>query len=108
MKPQPPSEKTLKRYGLSREDWLAILDRQLGVCIICGQEPKTGRLVIDHSHVKGWKKLPPEKRKLHVRGLTCWWDNKTLLGRGLTLARAEAVVEYLTAHNNRLLKAAFP
>ena len=26
---------------------------------------------VDHEHVDGWEEMPPEKRKLYVRGLLC-------------------------------------
>jgi hypothetical protein len=58
-------------------------------------------MVIDHEHVRGWKKMPPEQRKLYVRGLTCWYCNSTYLGRGLTVAKAEGVVRYLKAYAAR-------
>jgi hypothetical protein len=56
-----PSKATLKKYGLSEDEWQKILTRQNGVCAVCEKVPTTGRLCIDHEHVKGWKKLPPEK-----------------------------------------------
>lgn len=106
MRPQPPSEKTLAKYGLSKEEWLAILDRQFGVCAVCGKEPSAGRLNVDHDHVRGWKKMKPDLRKTHVRGLLCFWCNKTYVGRSLTLLKAASVVDYLTAHNERMLMVA--
>jgi len=120
VKPSPPSAKTLARYGLSAEEWLAILERQFGVCAVCGRLPnppkprllKSGEVRqlgpqfnIDHDHIKGFKKLPPEKRKQHVRGVVCHYCNRFLLAR-ITLLKAEAVVAYLTAHNERLLNKA--
>lgn len=115
--PLPPSAKTLAKYGLSGAEWLAILERQFGVCAICGTLPrqpvqakgkaaptwKGPRLCVDHEHVKGYKNLPPEKRKVFVRGLVCWHCNKHYIGRAMNLIRAEAVVRYLTAHNERVL-----
>jgi hypothetical protein len=58
----PPSEKTLKKYGLSAGEWLDILELQGGVCAVCKKAPKSGRYHIDHDHVRGWKDLPDEKR----------------------------------------------
>lgn len=51
----------------------------------------------DHKHVKGWKAMPPEKRKLYVRGILCWFCNHSYLGRSMTLERARNVVKYLEA-----------
>lgn len=98
---QQPSPATLKKYGLSPEEWRSILERQGGVCAICKQVPRTGRMVIDHFHQRGWKKLSPEKRKLAVRGVCCWWCNATYLGRGINVERARNVVRYLEEFEQR-------
>ena len=90
-----PTKVTLKKYGLSEEEWQAILDSQGGVCPICGKAPSTGRWVIDHYHVKGWKNMPPELRKLYVRGILCWFCNHSYVGRGITIQKAENMVSYL-------------
>lgn len=95
MTPTPPSKTTLAKYGLSEAEWIEILNRQGGVCYVCEKEPTTGRLCVDHYHEPGWKKLPPEKRKLYVRGLLCFWCNKTYVGRAITVRKAERVLEYL-------------
>ncbi len=93
----PPSPATLRKYGLDAQSWLAILESQNWVCAICKRVPKTGRFVTDHAHVPKWKKMKPEKRRAYVRGLTCWWCNKTFLGRGISEARAVSVALYLRA-----------
>lgn len=90
-----PSKYTLSRYGLSLEEWQAILDRQGGVCPICGKIPSTGRWVVDHEHVKNWKNLPPEVRKSYVRGVLCWYDNRNILTRGVTIEKLKNAVAYL-------------
>lgn len=93
-----PSKTTLDRYGLSETEWQAICDRQEGRCFICEKEPTTGRLCIDHEHVKGWKKMPPEMRKLFVRGLLCWVCNHYYVGRGISIQKARNVVSYLSRY----------
>jgi hypothetical protein len=90
-----PSEATLKKYGLSEAEWQSICDLQGGVCFVCKLVPTKGRLCIDHEHVKGWKKMPPEKRKLYVRGLLCWVCNHYYLGRGINTSKAKNVVTFL-------------
>lgn len=92
---QTPSIATLKKYGLSEAEWRVILDSQGGVCFVCQKEPTKGRLCIDHEHVKLWKKMPPEKRKLYVRGLLCWVCNHYYLGRGISIPKAHRVALYL-------------
>ncbi len=90
-----PSKATLRRYGISVDEWRAMLDMQDGVCAVCGTLPASGTLHIDHEHVKGWAKMPPEQRKLHVRGLLCYRDNRFFCSRGMTADRARAVARYL-------------
>jgi hypothetical protein len=96
-----PSAATLKKYGLSLEEWETIAGAQEGACFVCRKLPTKGRLCIDHEHVKGWKKMPPEQRKLYVRGLLCWVCNHYYLGRGITIDKAKRVVEYLENYKNR-------
>jgi len=96
----PPSPRTLAKYGLAADDWLAIIEQQGGVCPICKEVPK--RWVTDHLHVKGYKQMPAEKKKLYVRGVTCWRCNHWYLGRGITIERAENVVGYLKGFQGKL------
>ena len=74
---------------------------QGGVCALCRRLPPNGRLVTDHEHVKGWKKMPPRERRRFVRGLLCNWCNGKIAGWRVTLDKAVALVEYLTAYHNR-------
>lgn len=90
-----PSKATLSKYGLSLEDWRELAEKQESCCFVCRKIPSKGRLCIDHEHVKGWKKMPPEQRKLYVRGLLCWVCNHYYLGRGINIEKAKNVVEYL-------------
>jgi hypothetical protein len=101
----PPSKATLKRYGLTLEEWQTILDRQGGVCYICQKIPPNQRLCTDHYHVKKWKKMPPDQRKLYVRGLLCAYCNLRLLRKGWTLAKLERAVEYTKQFEQRLKEA---
>lgn len=57
-------------FGLTPEQYLAILDYQGGVCWICQTHPRTRRLAVDHNHKTG-----------EVRGLLCKRCNRDLLGR---------------------------
>ena len=97
----PPKPTTLRKYGLTVDEWLAILERQGGVCAICNRVPKSGRWVTDHEHVKRYKKLPAEKRKLYLRGVICPFCNSHCVGRFMTLPKARNVVEYLEAYEKR-------
>jgi hypothetical protein len=90
-----PSAPTLKKYGLSLAEWEAIAESQGRCCYVCKQVPKSGRLHIDHDHVKKWKSLPPETRKTAVRGLLCFRCNTTYCGRSITIERSQNVTRYL-------------
>lgn len=96
-----PSEPTLKKYGLTSAEWLQILESQGGVCAVCKKLPPSGRMCTDHDHVKNWKKLPPEQRKLYVRGLLCWTCNFYYCGRGINIDKSRNVTAYLMAYDAR-------
>lgn len=96
-----PSVQTLKKYGLETYEWLQILQDQGWVCPIMGTVPSSGRFVTDHEHAKGWAKMPPGERKRYVRGITSWYANHAYLGRGISVERAENVVRYLKAYEER-------
>lgn len=94
-----PSKTTLTKYGMSLHDWLIIMEAQSGVCPICGNYMK--RPVIDHEHVAGWKKMPPEERKKYVRGVTDWLCNHRVLTRGMNVQRAKNLVMYLENYQQK-------
>jgi len=96
-----PTPQTLKRYGLSMEDWLTILEEQSWVCPIMQTIPTSGRFVVDHEHVKGFDKMPPEEKKLYVRGIVSWYANHAWLGRGISVERAANVLGFLTRYEMR-------
>lgn len=96
-----PTPATLKKYGLSLEEWQAMADAQEHKCFVCQQEPKQGRLHVDHEHIKMWKFMKAEERKLFVRGLLCMFCNYRLLGRGMTIEKASKIVEYLQGYSKR-------
>ncbi len=102
-----PADTTLKRYGLDLEEWKAhiLIDvwalDLLWHCPICKRVPPSGRTVIDHYHVKGWKGMPPEDRKKYYRGIVCVTCNHFVLTRYLTPDRAVAAAEYLSTRDVR-------
>ena len=101
--PNIPARSTLRRYGLSLAGWLEIIRRDVvgldgettWVCPVCGVYPPTGRTVVDHRHVRGWKKLAPEERKKYVRGVVCVTCNHFVLTRYGTPAKFRNAAEYL-------------
>jgi hypothetical protein len=50
----------LRRYGLTQDDYDKLLEKQGGVCAICGDPPKEKHFCVDHCHESG-----------KVRGLLC-------------------------------------
>jgi hypothetical protein len=60
---------TFKRYGLTPEQYAALLEKQLGICAICGARPTREKpLQIDHDHA-----CCPQQKSCGrcVRGLLC-------------------------------------
>ena len=82
----------LKQYGLTPEDYSAMLASQGGVCAICGKpecaiDPRNGRpksLAVDHSHATGV-----------VRGLLCVACNNAIGALDEDPSRFAAALEYL-------------
>ena len=93
-----PKKATLAKYGLTLDDWRAILERQGGVCAICKKTSR--RLCVDHDHLVGWKDMAPADRRNAVRGALCWFCNSHIVGRGVTLAKIQAAAVYLAKPAN--------
>lgn len=78
-----PHKYTLRKYGLSAEMWYTLGDLQEWRCPICERQfTEELRPVIEHEHVKGYRKMPIEKRPKYVRGLTCNYCNVRRLPKG--------------------------
>lgn len=60
-----------KEYGITAQEYDAILSYQYGSCAICGTTPKTRRLSIDHQHIHQDKKHRGIECRERVRGLLC-------------------------------------
>lgn len=63
------ASRTKATYGITSEDYAAVLEHQGGVCAMCLQRPVSKRLAVDHDHRTG-----------EVRGLLCSRCNHDLLG----------------------------
>jgi hypothetical protein len=85
-------------YGITEKEYNAMLKKQKGGCALCGAFPKTNSLHVDHNHVVGFKKLPVEKKKKHVRGILCFKCNKFRVGR-LNLEWADKIADYLRKYD---------
>lgn len=79
-------KRKLKKYGLSPEQFQAMIDGQEGKCAICKIVP-SGGLVIDHNHTSG-----------KIRELLCNSCNPAvgMIGENPDIARK--IIEYLTKH----------
>ncbi len=102
-----PALKTLATYGLTMEEWLCYLNlsderaaRSAEVrCRIC--ERVQEQFVVDHQHVRGWKTMPPEERKLWVRGVICRGCNYFVLTRQVKALEHENAAKYLYEFERR-------
>lgn len=78
-----------RKYGITLAEYDEILAKQGGKCAICGSSESGGRkwisgskagFAIDHKHVEGYSKMPPEEKRKYVRGLLCVTCNNRVLG----------------------------
>jgi hypothetical protein len=77
----------IRRYGITFEDFEALLEAQGGGCAICGTQTPTGnhgRLVVDHDHATG-----------AVRGILCGRCNQLLGIAQDDTSLLKAAVKYL-------------
>lgn len=95
-----PHKTTLRKYGLTEEEWNRIADSQNRVCFVCEKVPASGILHIDHEHVKGWKGMPPAFKRRYVRGLLCWHCNSVWLRRGATVVKLQRAAQYLKRYED--------
>jgi len=66
--PDKIKDRQLRRtYGITLEDYAALLDQQGGVCRLCGKPPSKKSLHVDHCHESG-----------KIRGLLCSKCNTAL------------------------------
>lgn len=74
------------KFGLSIQDYDAIVAHQGGACAICKRPPKDGgnRLSVDHEHSSGM-----------IRGALCWLCNKALGFIKDRPERLNAMIEYI-------------
>jgi hypothetical protein len=98
-----PTPATLKRHGLTVQQWREMLDRQDGQCSLCpaGHLPPSRILNIDHEHVRGYWDMQPERKRRYHRGLVCYWHNKNFLARGATPELFDRAAAYLRAYQER-------
>lgn len=98
-KPKVPYAWLMKRYGLTREDYLEKLNAQDGKCCICNEVPDPEfPLNVDHDH------RLPAKDKMSHRGLLCKKCNTGIGALVDSVENLRRAADYLTFHNKRLDK----
>lgn len=90
---------TYRKYGMTEQDWLEMLQEQGWKCPVCLRRVK--RFVTDHEHVAGWGKMTPANRKRYVRGLLCIYDNYRVVPSTMTAAESQRISIYLGAYEAR-------
>lgn len=98
---RPPSAPTLRRYGLTADEWLALLAAQGWRCPVCLKSGAAVRWNTDHDHVPGWAKRPPEERRRYVRGVLCTYCNFRRVNSRMPAAEARRIADYLRAYEER-------
>lgn len=75
-----------KKYGITPDQYAAILEKQEGRCFICLCKPKSKRLAVDHDH-----------KTNKIRGLLCSRCNHKLLGSANdSIEMLQRAIDYLT------------
>lgn len=79
-----------RRYGMSKAEVLALLDKQDGLCAVCRKKVYLGgrakdSLVVDHCHKKG-----------HVRGVLCKACNTAIGFFGDSIVNLQNAIHYLS------------
>ena len=90
-----PKTATLAQYGMDERDFRDLAVPQGWACGVCGNLPDSGRLFIDHEHVVGWKKMPPQERRKYIRGLACYRCNRFILNARITFKLLRLAADYL-------------
>ena len=96
-----PAPATLRRYGLSADEWLALLAGQGWRCPICHKSGASVTWNTDHDHVPRWRYMTPEERKRYVRGVLCAYDNHRRVNSRMSAAEARRIADYLAAYEAR-------
>jgi hypothetical protein len=75
-------------YGLSLEQYNELVQKQGGVCAICGKPPTKRALHVDHCH-----------QTSKIRGLLCRGCNLALGNMEEDISRLYKAIAYLERHN---------
>ena len=81
-----------RRYGITVDEYDEMLERQGGVCAVCGSPPTRHKLAVDHDHATG-----------KVRALLCSRCNCALGQAGDNADRLDALAAYVRSHKEALV-----
>lgn len=98
---RPPAKTTLSRYGITREDWLALLSAQGWRCPVCHKTGPDVKWNTDHEHVAGWARKPAAERARYVRGVLCVFCNLRRVKSRMGSAEAARIARYLKSYEQR-------
>ena len=82
----------LKKFNMTLNEYDELLEKQNGVCAICGEINKHGwRLAVDHDHRTG-----------KIRGLLCHYCNVALGQVNENVNTLSKMITYLTTHSRAM------
>lgn len=96
-----PAPATLKRYGLTTDEWLGLLAAQGWKCPICLKDAADIKLNTDHEHARGWEKMKPEQKKEYARGILCAYCNYRRVHSTISGEIAQRIADYIGAYEKR-------
>ena len=82
----------LSKYNLTEDEYTAILKEQENKCFICGKEPYSKRLAVDHDH----EQERNSDVRSSIRGLLCYTCNNFLGHVKDDPEAGDRITEYLT------------
>lgn len=102
----PPSAQTLRKYGMSSDEWLQLLADQGWRCPICLRDAGKLRLNTDHEHVRGFDKMPDREKKQYTRGILCAYCNFRRVHSTMSAELYQRCADYVRRYEERKAGAA--
>lgn len=96
-----PAPQTLARYGLTSNEWLALLAAQGWRCPICLKDAADVKLNTDHEHAAGWERMAPDEKKRYTRGILCAYCNHRRVHSKNSGEICQRIADYVKAYEAR-------
>ena len=96
-----PSATTLRRYGLTADEWLQLLADQDWKCPICERDAAELTLNTDHEHVRGFDKMTEAEKKPYTRGILCAYCNHRRVHSSISADIAQRIANYIRRYEER-------